>query len=142
MNGLPELEERPLLLARSYRAAPSQLWRLWTDPDAIRQWWNQAASPGWIGEIDLRVGGRCRFVLRGRDGGYEDVRGVYFVGAPELKLAFTWALHGVPESACRITVLFNMLPDRGTKLVFTREGAPGEDALDWEEALGRLGRLV
>jgi uncharacterized protein YndB with AHSA1/START domain len=34
------------------------VWRAWIEPDALRQWWNQANEPGWRAEVDVRVGGR------------------------------------------------------------------------------------
>src|SRR6266436_8040712 len=43
------VDERPsLLLTRIFAVAPEKVWRAWTDPDALRIWWNQADSPGWI----------------------------------------------------------------------------------------------
>lgn len=53
------LEERPsLVITRTYSVAPEKVWRAWIEPDALRQWWNQANEPGWRAEVDVRVGGR------------------------------------------------------------------------------------
>ncbi len=143
MSGLAGLEARPsLMLVRRYRASPERVWRAWTDPEALRQWWGQAGSPGWVGEVDLRVGGRYRFVLRDREGGYHDVRGAFREVAPELKLAFTWSRHGAPETTSLITVLFNMLPDRGTRLVFAEEPESEVWPEGWKSAFVQLDHLL
>jgi uncharacterized protein YndB with AHSA1/START domain len=40
------VDERPsLILIRTFPVAPEKVWRAWTDPDALRIWWNQADSP-------------------------------------------------------------------------------------------------
>ena len=67
------LDERSsLVLTRTYPVAPRKLWRAWTDPDALRKWWNQSDSAGWPAELDVRVGGRYRVVLRDPEGVHHD----------------------------------------------------------------------
>ncbi len=59
------LDERPsLILTRSYPVAPEKVWRAWTDPQALKQWFRPNASfsiP--VVETDVRVGG-TRLELR------------------------------------------------------------------------------
>ena len=57
-------ERQSLILTRIFAVAPEKVWRAWTDPNALRIWWNQADSPGWIGELDVRAGGRYRVVIK------------------------------------------------------------------------------
>ncbi len=39
------LDERPsLILTRSYPVAPEKVWRAWTDPQALKQWFRPDAS--------------------------------------------------------------------------------------------------
>ena len=127
-----------------YPASPEKVWRAWTDPDALRQWWAQADAPGWRARIDLRVGGRYQFVLRDPEGVYHDVRGVYREVVPNRRLVFTWNLHdGTPERESLVTVILNPLGNGGTELVFRQEPAFDSRARDgWRGAFERLGQLL
>jgi hypothetical protein len=69
------VERESLVLTRIYPVAPEKVWRAWTDPAALRIWWNQADSPGWLAELDVRVGDRYRVATRDPQGEYYDVRG-------------------------------------------------------------------
>lgn len=64
------LAEKPsLTLQRKYAAPPEAVWRAWTTPEALKQWWGpgspQAVS---VVELDLRVGGRFRICFGGPQG--------------------------------------------------------------------------
>lgn len=71
--------ERQLELLRVFRAPPAQVWRAFTEPSLIRRW---MLGPGdeWtmpVCEVDLRPGGRSRYVWRGRDGAEMGVTGTF-----------------------------------------------------------------
>ena len=66
--GQPEQDrrEQAIELQRRFRASPDRVFRAWTEPTALREWW---CPPGWIaGEIaiDLRPGGRYRIEMSRR----------------------------------------------------------------------------
>jgi uncharacterized protein YndB with AHSA1/START domain len=47
-------------LQRRFRASPERVFRAWTQPVALREWW---CPPGWVAgeiDIDLRIGGAYR----------------------------------------------------------------------------------
>jgi uncharacterized protein YndB with AHSA1/START domain len=144
MTGNSQLQERAsLVLTRVYPVASEKVWRAWTDPNALRIWWNQADSPGWIGELDVRVGGRYRVVLRDPEGEYHDVRGVYREVVPNRKLVFTWNLHdGRRERESVVTVELRVV-EGGTELQFTQDPIFDPRARDgWRGAFKRLGLLL
>jgi uncharacterized protein YndB with AHSA1/START domain len=144
------LEKRESLnLARTYPVAPQKVWHAWTDPDALRIWWNQSDNPAWQAELDVRVGGSYRIVMRGPDGRDHDVRGVYREVIPYRKLAFTWTVQGSTPELPRldgeslVTVLLKPLPGGGTELAFRQEPIFDESARGgWNGALDRLGSLL
>ncbi len=141
-------EHESLFLTRSYPVAPEKVWKAWTDPEALRDWWNQAGSPDWVAEIDLRVGGRYRFVLRNPEGEYHDVRGVYCEVVPHSRLVFTWnVLGGLPDGESLVTVIlkpaFGNEGDSGTELRFSQDPVFDERARDgWRGAFKRLGQFL
>ena len=63
-------------LERRFRASPERVFRAWTQPAALREWWCPA---GWIAseiEVDLRVGGSyCTAMSRGDGSGSYKARG-------------------------------------------------------------------
>jgi uncharacterized protein YndB with AHSA1/START domain len=138
------LAERPkLALKRHYPVSPEKVYRAWTDPAALRQWWNQQDAPGWSCKLDVRVGGKLQIVLRDPDGIYHDIRGVYLEVTPNAKLAFTWNLHDAPpEAASTITVVFAAAPG-GTDFEFTLDPVFDPRAADgWRGAFKRLGSFL
>jgi uncharacterized protein YndB with AHSA1/START domain len=141
---LSSVDERPsLTLTRIFPVAPEKVWRAWTDADALRIWWNQADSPGWIGELDVRVGGRYRVVMRDPEGAYHDVRGVYREVVPNRKLVFTWNLHDGPAERESVVTVELRPVEAGTELQFRQEPIFDERARDgWRGAFKRLGQLL
>src|SRR3954468_19225589 len=87
-----KLAEKPSLnLQRHYPVAPEKVWRAWTDPQGLKQWWGpggpEAVS---LVELDLRLGGRFRILCGGPRGDDHEVQGTYRKVVPNRTLAFTW----------------------------------------------------
>ena len=100
------VNERPSLsLTRSYKAAPEKVWRAWTDPQALKEWFRpDAAFSTPLAEADVRVGGRFHIVMKNPKGEEFDVSGVYKEVVANRKLVFTWAWKGTPERESLVTV--------------------------------------
>lgn len=77
--------DRELEFTRMFNAPREMIWACNTKPDLVRRW--LLGPPGWsmpVCEIDLRVGGRYRYVWRHEDGREMGMGGVYSeVSAPE-----------------------------------------------------------
>lgn len=117
-----QLQEPPRLdISRSYRVAPEKVWRAWTEPQALSQWFGSgnARSVATI-EIDLCVGGRYRIVFSTPDGDTHEVSGVYQEVAPYRRLVFTWAWKSTPERVSRVSIDLKPLAD-GTELRFVHD---------------------
>ncbi|KUH86237.1 MULTISPECIES: SRPBCC domain-containing protein [unclassified Mycobacterium] len=63
-------------LERSYRAAIETVWRAWTEPDMLRQWWGPEKTFVPECEIDLVVGGKVYVVMEAGEamGKYQGTR--------------------------------------------------------------------
>jgi uncharacterized protein YndB with AHSA1/START domain len=48
---------------RTYAAPIADVWRAWTEPELLRQWWGPKRTTIEECEVDLRVGGRIRVVM-------------------------------------------------------------------------------
>ena len=144
---MPARLDEALVLTRIYPVAPEKVWRAWTDPEALKMWWNQAGYPGWKAELDVRVGGRYRILMHGPDGRDHDVRGVYREVIPHRRLAFTWTVHRsspeLPrlEGESLITVVLRPITGVGTELAFRQEPIFDPSARGgWTGALDNLAR--
>jgi uncharacterized protein YndB with AHSA1/START domain len=81
-----------LQMERTFHAPAQALFDAWTSEEVMRRWWH--AEHDWettVAEVDLRVGGELRVVMRNP---HEDVEygggGRYTEIDPPRRLAFTW----------------------------------------------------
>ncbi len=81
--------DRELVLTRVLDAPRDKLFRAWTEPELIRQWF--APKPWTIAsaETDVRPGGASRIVMRSPEGEDFPSRGVYLEVVENTKLVFT-----------------------------------------------------
>jgi uncharacterized protein YndB with AHSA1/START domain len=135
-----------LTLRRRFNAPPAQVFAAWTNPEKMKQWMGPAGVEGVRCEIDARVGGRYRLVMRSPDGEEHDVSGVYREVVTNEKLSFTWAWKSTPERQSLVTV--TLKPDGdGTMLTLLHEQFFDETARDhhrqgWVGSLDKLERFV
>jgi uncharacterized protein YndB with AHSA1/START domain len=60
--------EREIVLSRVFDAPRDLVFDAWTDPEALAEWFGPKGFVTTTHEIDVRVGGRWRFEMRGPDG--------------------------------------------------------------------------
>jgi uncharacterized protein YndB with AHSA1/START domain len=58
--------ERTVTLARIYDAPRELVWKTWTDPKHLAQWFGPRGFTSSVPELDVRVGGNLRIVMHGR----------------------------------------------------------------------------
>jgi uncharacterized protein YndB with AHSA1/START domain len=85
-------DEPVIRFRRFFRATPERVFAAWTDPEALRHWWGPAGWSLIVCEIDLRVGGRYRHVLRTPDGEQFTSWGEYLEIEPGRRLVNTFVL--------------------------------------------------
>src|SRR5215472_18235503 len=59
-----------ILITREFDAPKHLVYRAWTTPELIRRWWAGERGEVTAAEVDLRVGGRWRYVMIA-NGGFE-----------------------------------------------------------------------
>lgn len=82
-------DDRTLELTRLIAAPPAALYRAWTEPELLKQWFAPLPWTTPHAELDVRPGGANYFVMRDPDGKEFPNRGVYLEVEPGHRLVFT-----------------------------------------------------
>ena len=69
--------EREIVITRVLNAPRELVWQAWTDPAHIAQWWGPKGFSAKVPELDLRSGGRWRYIMIGPDGAEYPSEGVF-----------------------------------------------------------------
>lgn len=85
----PALSDRDLLLTRFIAAPRDRLYRAWTEPALLKQWFAPAPYTTPVAELDVRPGGASLIVMRSPDGMEMPNRGVYLEVVRNERLVFT-----------------------------------------------------
>ena len=80
---------RELMLTRLINAPREKVYRAWTDPELLKQWFAPLPYTTPVADLDVRPGGANFIVMRGPDGKDMPNRGVYLEVVPNERLAFT-----------------------------------------------------
>jgi uncharacterized protein YndB with AHSA1/START domain len=146
VNGRPE-GSAVLRIERTLNAPAARVFEAWTSAEVLRRWWH--AEHEWetpVAEVDVRVGGAIRLVMRNPvDGSEYGGHGQFTLIEPPRRLAFTWAWDREP----RIRQLVEVeLIDHGrrTTVVMTHTAIPeaetGEYRDGWEKSFDNLERAL
>jgi uncharacterized protein YndB with AHSA1/START domain len=114
-------QQAQVSITRHYPVAPEKVWRAWTDPQALSQWFGPGKTVAPTeAEIDLRAGGRFRIAFSGSDGEAHEASGVYQEVETNRRLVFSWTWKSTPERVSRISI--TLAPaDGGTELSFVHD---------------------
>jgi uncharacterized protein YndB with AHSA1/START domain len=81
--------DRELMLTRLIDAPREKLYRAWTDPTLLKQWFAPLPYTTPMAELDVRPGGSAFIVMRGPDGKDLPNHGVYLEVVPNQRLVST-----------------------------------------------------
>jgi uncharacterized protein YndB with AHSA1/START domain len=82
-------------LVREFDVPAALVFEASTKPEYVKQWWGPHGTSLAVCEIDLRVGGEWRYVIRNADGSEDPFRGVYREIDPPTRVSYTW-IYDVP----------------------------------------------
>ncbi len=81
--------EGTVTLTRVLDAPRELVWRAWTDPKHLAQWFGPRGFTSSVPELDVRVGGSLRIVMHGCDGNDYPMKGVFREVVPPSRLVFS-----------------------------------------------------
>src|SRR5580765_2986719 len=107
--------DREIVLSRVFDAPREVVFEAWTDPAQVTQWFCPKGFTSTTDEIDLRVGGRWRFVMTGADGTRYDNRIVYLeIRSPDLLVYDHGHDRDDDPTRFRVTITFDEQSDKKT----------------------------
>jgi uncharacterized protein YndB with AHSA1/START domain len=90
--------DNQILITREFNAPRRLVWTAYTTPELVRRWWSGQKGTVTSADIDLRVGGKWRYVMVA-DGGFEVAfRGEFREIVPEERLVNTEIFEGLPDA--------------------------------------------
>ena len=88
--------DEQILITREFDAPRHLVYKAWTTPELVKRWWSAKRGEVTVAEIDLRVGGRWRFVMVA-EGGFEVAfHGEYREIVPNERIVSTEVYEGMP----------------------------------------------
>ena len=98
--------DKQIQITREF-AAPRQLvYKAYTTPELIKRWWSGDRGEVTSAEVDLRVGGRWRYVMTANGGFEVAFHGEYREIVPNERLVTTEVYEGAPEGEAVVTHTF------------------------------------
>jgi len=97
---------REIVMTRVFDAPRELVFKVYTDPRLIPQWWGPARYATTVDQMDVRPGGTWRFVQRGADGSEYAFNGVYREVVSPQRLVYTFEFEGMPGHIAVETVTF------------------------------------
>jgi len=157
------VEKYPLVdLTRKFAAPVERLWKAWTTPELVKQWWGPANYSCPEAKMDVREGGKSILAMKGPDGKVQYSGGTYEEVIPNKKIVSTDQFMdkngnfmsakdaGMPGSdwpdTMKVTIEFKNLGPNQSQLHIVHEGIPKEMHDDcvsgWSTSIDKLLRLV
>jgi uncharacterized protein YndB with AHSA1/START domain len=121
--------DEQILITREFDAPKHLVYRAWTTPELVKRWWSGHQGEMTIAEIDLRVGGRWRYVMVA-DGGHEVAfHGEYREIVPNQRIVNTevYEMPGAPEGEGALNIVTFTEVDGRTTLTLLVQAASKQD---------------
>ncbi|HWE33229.1 MAG TPA: SRPBCC domain-containing protein [Solirubrobacteraceae bacterium] len=136
-----------LRIERSFDARAEAVFDAWTSPEVMRRWFH--CGPDWetpMAEVDLRVGGRVRVVMRKPDGTTAEARGEYTLIQRPHRLVMKWTFEDEPANQQLLDISFSESGGATTVVLVNSEISTDERRNDqdwgWRGCLDQLGRAL
>lgn len=103
-------------ITREFDAPRHLIYQAWTTPELISRWWHANRGKAEVVEVDLRVGGKWRWVMTADRGFEVAFSGEYREIVPNERIVYTEMFEGAPGSPAVVTMT---LAERDGRTVLT-----------------------
>jgi uncharacterized protein YndB with AHSA1/START domain len=153
--------DQELVITRIFDAPRNRVWKAWTEPEHVMEWWGPKGFTAPVIKTDFRVGGKSLLCMRSPEGEDYWSTGVYREIAEQEKIVTTdsfsdaqgnvvlashYGMSGDWPLELLVTVTFEE-DDGKTKLTLRHEGFPDRENRDlakagWNESLDKLAEYL
>lgn len=139
-----------IVSSRIFDATRKLVYRAWTDPNHLKNWWGPAGFTNTFNEFDLRPGGKWSFIMHGPDkGDYHNECVFIRIDKPVL---IAW--NRLSKPIFQVVVTFEELPCNKTKIVFkmifnsaeecnkVKSFAPGKNEENFDRLENELSKMT
>jgi uncharacterized protein YndB with AHSA1/START domain len=142
-----EESDHVVRIERTFAASAEDVFDAWTSPEVMRRWFH--CAPDWEtpeAEVDLRLGGKVRVVMRMPDGSEVEAQGVYTLIDRPHRLLMTWTFDDHPSNEQLIELSFSE-SGGSTTVLMVNSGISTDDRRDaqdwgWRGCLDELERVL
>ena len=106
INLIAEPGKQELVIERVFDAPRELVFKTYTDPNLIPEWWGLKSTTTIVDKMDVRPGGLWRFVEREADGNEYAFHGVYHEVTSLERLVYTFEFEGMPGHVLLETITF------------------------------------
>lgn len=82
-------KKQDLVIEREFNFKPELVWKAWTEPELLKQWWGPEGYTAPAISLDFRVGGKYLFCMRSPEGKDYWSTGVFREIIPMSKIVYT-----------------------------------------------------
>lgn len=86
--------ETELTISRLVDAPRAAVWRAWSEPENLEEWWCPRPRRAEFQQFDMRPGGALNTIMRGPEGEEQVVNGAFLEIVPQERIVFTTLLTG------------------------------------------------
>ncbi len=117
-----KIQDRTLVISRTFKASAQAVYDAWTKPDQFAKWMGPGGYTVPECEIDLKAGGQFRAVVKSPEGGENIAAGTYEELAEPDRLVFTFGWN-YPEGRGHVTAITVELAESGGETEMTMHQA-------------------
>jgi uncharacterized protein YndB with AHSA1/START domain len=124
---------RVVRIERTYAASAEDVFDAWTSPEVMRRWFHCGAD--WetpVAEVDLRVGGKVRVVMRKPNGTEVEAQGEFTLIDRPLRLMMAWTFGDDPSNEQLIELSFSE-SEGSTTVLMVNSGISTDERRDAQE---------
>lgn len=158
----PTIQPHTVQITRTLNAPREAVWKAWTEPESIKQWWGPNTFSCPFAKTDLRIGGKYLYAMQPPEGKTMWSGGTFMEISKPSRLSYTDSFmdekgniveaseYGMPEDFARIlyvTVTFEEASSGNTRMTLVHKEFPSEELVrdctqGWNECLDKMEKLL
>jgi uncharacterized protein YndB with AHSA1/START domain len=115
--------DEQILITREFNAPKHLVYKAWTTPELVKRWWSGRRGEVTLAEIDLRVGGRWRYVMVANGELEVGFHGEYREIVPDERIVSTEVFEGMPDAEAVDTLTLTETDGRTTLTILVQHSS-------------------